>query len=169
MYNYVWREGDEGRLTALLRELDGCPLALTIATNLLYDSSLQDVLQQWKYRHTAALRVPGIETEDLDRLTSVDFSLALSFDHLPMGARTLFALFADLPAGRTAKTVEAMMGHRGQETLRVLVRCSLVQVRDGRYVMLVLVREFADHILHTLTDTCAPFRQKLDAYWLALY
>jgi hypothetical protein len=92
---YEWREGDEERLANLLRDLDGYPLAITIAASLLYGgSSLQTVLRRWQNRRTAALKVPGIEDADLDRLSSVDFSLALSFDTLPEGsdARILFAL-----------------------------------------------------------------------------
>jgi hypothetical protein len=44
----------------LLRDLDGYPLAITIAASLLYGgSSLQTVLRQWRNRRTAALKVPG--------------------------------------------------------------------------------------------------------------
>jgi len=166
---YEWRDDDEEqRLPDLLRDLDGYPLAITIAASLLYGgSSLQTVVRQWRNRRTAALKVPGIEDADLDRLSSVDFSLALSFDTLPEGgdARVLFALFADLPAGATEETLEAMMGENGYDAVNDLVRRSLVQSRDGRYVMLVPVREFA---AHSRTDACKPFLQKLDAHLLAL-
>jgi hypothetical protein len=162
---YVWRSGDKERLATLLRDLDGYPLALVLAAHLLYDSSLDGVLKRWQSRRTAALTVPGTADQDLDRLTSVDFSLALSYDTLPAGeARTLFALFAYLPGGATAETLEAMLGDSADEAVRFLVRRSLVQWRDERYVMLVPVREFAARFL---SDACEPCRCALDDYWLA--
>jgi tetratricopeptide (TPR) repeat protein len=165
-YDYRWRDGDEERLDALLSKLDGYPLAITIAANWLDGSTLETILKRWEQRLTAALNVPGIKSEDLDRLTSVDFSLALSYDILPEGdARILFAAFAELPAGATAETLEATMGKSVYDTLMHLVRRSLVQRRGERYVMLVPVREFA---ARSHTDAYTPFREKLDDYLLAL-
>ena len=165
-YNYQRQPGDGERLDTLLGHLDGYPLALTIAANMLHGSSLENILRQWDRRRTIALKVPGIDEAHLGKMTSVDYSLALSYDQLPTGpVRTLFALFADLPAGATMETLEAVLGDGGYDTVNVLFRRSLVQERAGRYVMLVPVREFGARFLN---DGCAPIRQKLDRYLLAL-
>jgi tetratricopeptide (TPR) repeat protein len=165
-YGYKWSDGDEQRLTALLSQLDGYPLAITICANWLDGSRLDIILKRWEQRHTAALNVPGIAEDDLDRLTSVDFSLALSYDSLPPGEpRNLFALLGDLPAGATTETLEAIMGDNAHDILLHLVRRSLVQKREDRYMMLVPVREFARR---TCTETCTSLIEKLDAFLLGL-
>jgi non-specific serine/threonine protein kinase len=62
--HYKWHEGDEERLKALLRErdgLDGYPLAINIAANLLnpmLNLSLQEVLEQWEDCRTASIQLP---------------------------------------------------------------------------------------------------------------
>jgi tetratricopeptide (TPR) repeat protein len=139
---YKWEPGDEGRLEKLLAELEGYPLALTLAGNLLGASSLTAVLNQWRNRRTAVLKVPGVGLDELDRLTSVDFSLALSLDSISsVKARTLFAFLASLPAGITEDAIDKL--NVEHEDMDILVHRSLVKFQDGRFTMLSPVREFA--------------------------
>jgi tetratricopeptide (TPR) repeat protein len=158
---YEWQSGDTERLTTLLEHLDGYPLAIMIGANWLGDARLEILLRRWENRHTEALNLPGISAGELSKMTSVDFSLALSFNHLPEGkTRTLFALFADLPAGASGETLEAILGDEVHEFLSHLVRSSLLQKQEDRYVVLVPVREFASK---RRTEAVAALSQKLDA------
>ena len=94
-------------------------------------------------------------------MTSVDFSLVLSFNRLPENeVRALFALFADLPAGTTEKMLEAIMGSEVDDFLACIVRGSLVQRQEDRFVMLAPVREFASK---RRTEASSALSQKLDA------
>ncbi len=164
-FGYKWRDGDTEKLTTLLEQLDGYPLAIMIAANWLSDSHLEIILRRWAKRHTAALNVPGISERDLSRMTSVDFSLALSFNNLPEGeVRALFALFADLPAGARSETLEEIVGDDVHDALLYLRRCSLVQEQEDRYMMLVPVREFA---ARSRTEASERFNQRLDAKLVA--
>ena len=52
---YEWRTGDEERRHELLRDLDGLPLAITLAAAWLEEFTLEDVLARWRNRRTAAL------------------------------------------------------------------------------------------------------------------
>jgi len=165
-FGYKWREDDTKNLSTLLEQLDGYPLAIMIAANWLSDLNLEIILRRWANRHTAALNVPGISDRDLSKMTSVDFSLALSFNNLPEGeVRSLFALFADLPAGARIETLEEIVGDDVHESLLHLTRCSLVQKQEDRYLMLVPVREFA---ARSRTETSEKFNRKLDANLIAL-
>jgi tetratricopeptide (TPR) repeat protein len=158
---YRWRDGDADKLAALLEQLDGFPLAIEIAANWLCDSSLDIILKRWDRRHTSALNVPGISDRELSKMTSVDFSLALSVNNLPEGeVRALFALFADLPAGAKNEMLEAIMGEDVHAPLQHLIRCSLVHKQEDRYRMLVPVREFA---ALSRADAAATLHRKLDA------
>jgi tetratricopeptide (TPR) repeat protein len=163
---YKWQDGDTERLATLLQQLDGYPLAIMIAANRLSDVSVETLLRRWENRHTEALNLPGISPAELSKMTSVDFSLVLSFNHLPEGeARALFALFADLPAGATGKTLETIMGDEVHDFLAYLVRGSLVQRQEDRYGMLVPVREFASK---RRSEASSTLSQKLDAHLIAL-
>lgn len=165
-FGYKWQDGDKERLATLLEQLDGYPLAIMIAANRLSDVSLETLLRRWDNRHTEALNLPGISPTELSTMTSVDFSLALSFNHLPEGeVRTLFALFADLPAGATDRALEVMFGDEVYDVLAYLVRGSLLQRQENRWVMLVPVREFASK---RRTEASVMFSQKLDTYLIAL-
>lgn len=163
-YGYVRGKKDDDRVTELLRDLDGYPLCITIAANLLQDSTLESLLERWHEKGPAALRIPGIDEEDLDQLTSVDYSLALSFNELDDDAKELFGTFSLLPAGATPDLIRSIAGAASDETLQVLGRRALLNRKDERYSMLVPVREFASrtHTAEQRADAVA----KIDRYFI---
>lgn len=147
---YEWRDGDEERFRELLADLDGYPLALTIAANLLRkgEASLEDLLRRWKERRTAALQLPGIGAGDLDTLTSVHFALAIAAaDLLDAAGRTLLGAQWYLPAGGTQALFDAVIGGDSSVVRQNLQRPGFLKPRDGRYTTLVPVREFAVNVI----------------------
>ncbi|MEM6328287.1 MAG: hypothetical protein AAF791_14325 [Bacteroidota bacterium] len=169
---YVRVDGDEATRDALLLQLDGIPLAITLVASLLgppgaSDYGLAEIARRWE---TLIEREAG---EDADKDRSLRVSLTLSHDALSdPDARSLFALFADLPGGADASLLRATFvsdddpeGDAGVDAARVLRRRGLIrQTEDGRYAMRVPVREFA------ATQSAADLlvlRKQLDAYLLA--
>lgn len=166
MDSYSWREGDEQQFITLLDQLDGFALAIRIAGDLLRDSSLTEVLSRWHDRRTAALQLPGIGPQELDKLTSVDFSLAVSISDLTdADSRTLLGAMWLLPAGATPATFDAVLGRDSSEARSILQRGAFFLLpKENRYTTLVPVREFSVHILQKVQrDTV---RERIDAYLL---
>jgi hypothetical protein len=164
LYAYAPQPGDDARVTELLTELDGHPLSLALAANMLQDLSLAQVLARWRDKGPAALRMPGIEEADLDQLTSVDYSFALSFDDLTPAAQGLGGAFSLLPAGAGMELLQSIGGSDADTDVPLLARRSLISRTEGVYSMLVPLREFAGR---TLTDEArANAVAKIDAYYI---
>jgi len=164
-FGHNWLAGDADRTVSLLQQLDGYPLAITIAANRLRDVPLETLLRRWENRRTEALKLPGISPAELSKMTSVDFSLTLSFNRLPNGeVRALFALFADFPGGAKVDMLEALVGDELHDMLSYLTRGSLVQKQGDRYRALVPVREFASK---RHTELSLRLSERLDAYLIA--
>jgi tetratricopeptide (TPR) repeat protein len=162
---YAYGDGDEARRDSLLADLDGIPLAITLAAGLLTDFEMADVLRRWERRRTAALE--ALDADDPMRLDSLDVSLGLSVEALPEDgmARSLFALFAALPAGATPDLIEAVYGFEGEDAAVLLRRRGLLRKDGGRYTMRVPVRVYAE--VHPTADLTERLRA-LDDYLLAL-
>lgn len=163
---YRWNPGDELLLRHLIRELDGYPLALTLAAGLISEIGLTAFMERWKQRRTAALTVPGLPSVDLDRQTSVDLSLTLSAERLSSRhGSTLLGLFADLPGGITEAAVQHLLGQEGIDGLDELLRRALVFPEGARRRMLVPVREFSSRYR---SDVPSDVRTRFESYLTAL-
>lgn len=159
---YEYEEGDEDRLTTLVKELDGYPLALTIVANQLQDATLKEVLRRWSAKRTAALNLPGVLDRDLDHLSSVDFALALSIEGLSAQARKLVGAMSLLPAGGKPALFEAVLGDDATEARQSLERAGILRRVDGRYRTYGPVRDFAKRTLEP--DIANEIRERVDAY-----
>lgn len=141
---YQWQAGDDKMLEGFLADLDGYPLAINIAANLLHDLPLKRVVERWQKKRTEALRIPGSSADSVHHL------LELAYNDLDEDAKTLFACFSLVPAGGALELFDAMWDDNDASApLQELLRRSLIGETDGRYTMLVPVREFA---VGTLTD-----------------
>ncbi|MEO1480014.1 MAG: hypothetical protein AAFV01_15705, partial [Bacteroidota bacterium] len=157
---------------SLLPHLEGIPLALTLMAAQLDACTMAHLVDDWKADSLAVAEVPGTSRSPKDR--SLLSSLALSHDSLPENgpARTLFALFADLPAGATKQTLRALGGRSFQQAAKLLLRRALLRVADGRYTMRVPIREYAaarSTMLQRQNDRALNLaRESAAEYWYRL-
>ena len=122
--------GDLADLEAVLRFLDGWPLALVLAAPLLADYSPAELyrrLQQKEGQLLADAALPPVERGKLD---SVDVSLSLSYTHLeqahPEAAR-VFPLLALFPGGADEAAIKAVLGSEALTAVSRLRAASLVE------------------------------------------
>lgn len=158
---------DPEPLAALLKELDGYPLAIELAAGRLpIDGSVADLLAAWHEQRTRLLQRPGSNKHD--RLSSLDVSLGLSYDALSeysSEARALFVTFADLPAGASPALLKALLGFDGEDAAESLFRLGLLHREGGRYTALAPIRHYADSRRNESPEAGA-MRKRLDQYLL---
>jgi tetratricopeptide (TPR) repeat protein len=148
-------------LSAIVERLGGYPLAIEVVAGQTESRTLGDIWND-------LVKIPKNVLEGKDELTGeprgVWTSLGFSYTVLPAPAQTLFCRMGVFLAPATAEDVEAVVGEDGgQKTedegrktedggrrtedegrmLDVLVRRSLVRMREGAYALLPIVREYA--------------------------
>ncbi|MFQ5857354.1 MAG: CHAT domain-containing protein, partial [Anaerolineae bacterium] len=161
---YRWHPGDEAALDEVLHFLDGLPLAIVLTAAQLSETNLAQLWDELERARTAALNEPGLTPEERGRLTSVDFSLTLSYNRLSAEAQRLFAAFSVFAGGADEGALDAVWGDAGwHEPIRALRRFSLVDEYHGRYSMLNPVREFAAGRLAELPD--APYHARMARHY----
>ncbi len=129
--------GTREDLEAVLRFLDGWPLALVLAAPLLADTSLARLRAQLEEAQERVLEDPDLTPEERDKLRSVAASLELSLRRLrerdPAAAR-FFPLLALFPGGADPQALEAIIGPEWAEAVPTLRALSLVEVLPGERV-----------------------------------
>ncbi|MCK6621630.1 MAG: tetratricopeptide repeat protein, partial [Calditrichia bacterium] len=134
-------EADQKPLETLLKEMDGMPLAVALCAPQLQWLSAAALLAEWQKESTRLLSRPGRPAE---RLTSVDFSLNLSFKRLQdPAARLLFSLLSLFKGGAEEAALESIFQAPPARALAELRRRCLVFVQEGRVKLLEPVRRFA--------------------------
>jgi len=121
---------------------DGLPLALVISAVWLSEVSATTFLQEWQRSRTALLSLPGFESPD--RASSLDVSVALSFETLKADSRQILHALSLHPAGTTTE----LLGEILPEDVALvpgtaeLVRKSLVERTGAHLRVLAPIREF---------------------------
>jgi tetratricopeptide (TPR) repeat protein len=131
---------DDPALTALLTELDGHPLSITLlAAHARGSKSLALLRNQWTKKR-AALLADGPANH---RLRNIRVSLALSLANCTDRAKRLFALLAYLPNGLAETDADTVMPSEGGLAALELRRLRLVVPDDTRLRVLAPLRETA--------------------------
>lgn len=133
---------DRDALAGVHAVADGLPLALVISAAWLGEVSVTTFLQEWQRSNTGLRGLPGFDSPD--RASSLDVSVALSFDTLKADSRQVLQTLSLHPAGVTAE----LLGEILPDTVAVvpsiaeLVRKSLVEKTGPDLRLLAPIREF---------------------------
>jgi len=126
-------------LEAVLRFLDGWPLAIVLAAPLLADTSLAGLRKQLEQAQERMLADPDLTLEERDKLGSVPVSLELSLERLrerDPAAADFLPLLALFPGGADPPALEAITGPGWVTEVPTLRALSLVEVLLGERVRL---------------------------------
>jgi tetratricopeptide (TPR) repeat protein len=131
---------DDPAVDALVRGLDGVPLAIVLLARRAQGAVLSELCADWNEKRAELLSRPGMSA---DRLTSWAVSVELSWTSPRMTepARRLASLLALLPDGLALDDVAALLPEHGRDAARVLDQVSLTYVEEGRRRMLAPIRE----------------------------
>ncbi|MGH3721365.1 MAG: ATP-binding protein [Pseudonocardiaceae bacterium] len=121
---------------------DGLPLALVFSAAWLSEVSVTTFLQEWRRSRSALLSLPGFDSPD--RASSLDVSVALSFDTLKADSRQVLHALSLHPAGATTELLgEILPGDVALvPSIAELVRKSLVEKNGAHLRVLAPIREF---------------------------
>ncbi len=131
--------GTRADLGAVLRFLDGWPLALVLAAPLLVDTSLAHLRKQLEQAQEQVLADPDLTPDERDKLGSVPVSLELSLRRLrerDPAAADFFPFLALFPGGADPPALEAVTGPGWAAAVPTLRALSLVEVLPGERVRL---------------------------------
>ncbi len=131
---------DLSLIDALIAPLDGVPLLIELLANQAEARPLADLQKEWEVKRHELLEQSGGEP---DKLSSWDVSVALSWESALMtdGARRLGALMAQLPDGLAFGHTDALLPGQGGSVAGALAKRALVYRDDGRWRMLMPIRE----------------------------
>ena len=136
-------------LNAIVERLGGYPLAIEVVAGQTESRALGEIWND-------LVQIPKNVLEGKDELTSeprgVWTSLGFSYDVLPAPAQTLFRQMSVFLAPATAEDIAAITvpSPDGEGiamtrmSLDILVRRSLVRMREGAYALLPIVRDYAE-------------------------
>jgi tetratricopeptide (TPR) repeat protein len=119
---------------------DGLPLALVVSAAWLAEVSPSEYLAAWRRSRATLSTLPGFE--EPDRWSSVDVSIAVSFDSIGGDARRALQALSLLPAGASGELVGQLLGVDAFGQMALLARRSLVERSGSVYRLLVPIREF---------------------------
>jgi tetratricopeptide (TPR) repeat protein len=121
---------------------DGLPLALVFSAAWLSEVSVTTFLQEWQRSRTALLSLPGFDFPD--RASSLDVSVALSFDTLKADSRHVLHALSLHPAGVTTEILGEILPDDVAlvPSTAELVRKSLVEKTGAHLRVLAPIREF---------------------------
>jgi tetratricopeptide (TPR) repeat protein len=126
-----WNTGDTGQedLEALMKFLDGYPFPIRLAATYMKETgcSLSALRQRLEANPRGTLRYPG---DQEDRDTSLAATLDLSYRALPPGARDVFPMLALFPTGISEEGGQEILGRSSIDSLEVLYRFSMTEVRQ---------------------------------------
>jgi tetratricopeptide (TPR) repeat protein len=134
---------DPAELSAVagIREVaDGLPLALVVSAAWLAEVSPSAYLAAWWRSRATLSTLPGFD--EPDRWSSVDVSVAVSFDSVGGDARRAMQALSLLPAGAPGELVGQLLGGDAFDQMALLSRRSLVERSGSVYRLLVPIREF---------------------------
>jgi tetratricopeptide (TPR) repeat protein len=157
-------------VAAVCRTLDGLPLALELAAARVRHLSVTDLAKRLDRR--LALLARG-RPDMAQRHQSVRAAIDTSYELLESEERTVLARLAVFVGGATLDAAEAVCGEHvnALDGLSALVDNSLIRYVDpggqGRYIMLEVVREYADERLKQDPDA-ADVRARHAMYYREL-
>ncbi|MGH3866781.1 MAG: TIR domain-containing protein [Pseudonocardiaceae bacterium] len=133
---------DHNALAQVHAVADGLPLALVFSAAWLSEVSVTTFLQEWRRSRTALLSLPGFDSPD--RASSLEVSLALSFDTLKADSRQVLHALSLHPAGTTADFLGAILPGDVAlvPSIAELVRKSLAEKTGSQLRVLAPIREF---------------------------
>lgn len=148
--------GNAALIAQICGRLDGLPLALELAASRLRLFTPEGLLMQLR----APLEALVGGARDLSRhqqslRATLDWSLALLSD----AERRLFAQLGAFAGGFDLEAALAVGGRGALAGLETLVEHSLVAVADGRFTMLVTIRERAVELLDASPDAAATLER----------
>ncbi len=138
--------GDEHRIEQICARLDGLPLAIELAaarTKILSPAAILDRLGKRLDLLSAGSR------DAPRRQQTLRAAIGWSFDLLDPTAQTTFERLGVFAGGFTLEAAEAVCGLDALDGIAALVEHSLLTSRDGRFVMLETVREYAHDLLES--------------------
>lgn len=144
---------DRAAIEPLVTLLDGLPLAIELAAARVRVMSPQTLLERMSERFSVLVSGGGRR----DRQATLRAAFDWSWELLSGPERAALAQFSVFEGGCTLRAVEAVVdlaafpaAHSAVDTLQSLVEKSLVRQRaDGRFDLLVSVREYAAEHLRT--------------------
>jgi tetratricopeptide (TPR) repeat protein len=128
-------------LNSICERLSGYPLAIEVVAGQTFSRTLSEI---W----ADLLRVPKDVMESKDEITGeprgVWTSLDLSYNLLPDNERSIFQQMGAMLVPASGDDITAITKINNPRTvLDTLIRRSLVQMREGSYVLLPIVRDYA--------------------------
>lgn len=162
---FAFASAEHGALVALLRELEGMPLAIELAAARLPWLGVRALREQLAGRLDQLDHgMRGVPT----RQTSLRESIRWSWDLLEPDAQRALMRLSTFRGGFPADAAEALLGPSGIKLLTTLRDCSLVRSpRAGRFALFDSVREFAAELLDRQGDRLEA--ATAHARWVADY
>ena len=132
--------GDDARIEQICARLDGLPLAIELAAARTKVLSPAAILERLSKR----LDLLSAGSRDAPRRQqTLRAAIGWSYDLLDPTAQTTFERLGVFVGGFTLEAAEAVCGLDALDGIASLVEHSLLTSRDGRFVMLETVREYA--------------------------
>lgn len=133
---------------------DGLPLALVVAAAWLSEVSVTTFLREWQRSRSALLSLPGFDSPD--RASSLEVSIALSFEALGADSRRLLDALSLHPAGASTDLLEEILPEEVAlvSSIVEVLRKSLVDKTGSHLRLLAPIREFVRQ--HTANEMREP-------------
>ena len=136
--------GDDGRIEQICARLDGLPLAIELAAARTKVLSPAAILERLGKR----LDLLSAGSRDAPRRQqTLRAAIGWSYDLLDPAAQSAFERLGVFVGGFTLEAAEAVCGLDALDGIASLVEHSLLTSRDGRFIMLETVREYAHDLL----------------------
>lgn len=150
-------------LGSICERLSGYPLAIEVVAGQTYSRTLSEI---W----TDLLNVPKLVMESKDELTGeprgVWTSLDLSYNLLSDEEKLMFQQMGALFVPASVEDISALtMLDVPESVLDTLVRRSLVQMREGTYALLPIVRDYAKSKLMEVGYDVRELHERAAAYY----
>jgi formylglycine-generating enzyme required for sulfatase activity/predicted ATPase len=133
---------------ALMTFLDGYPFPIHLVASYMKKKrcTLRELCQRLQIDPLMTLR-PTSSRKTRDN--SLDITLELSYNILPLGAREIFPLLALFPSGLTDELAKDVLGEDGFEALETLVEYSMAERKKNSSSGLFVLPEPARHYAET--------------------